>query len=295
MKITLQKEETFTAVAGERTLHGFTRETWHGIDRLLDPQGRELILLDGDVVRGTAALLTALGLITHPGFIRVPRRVIPLKHGQELIVDEFYVAERKACQGTDGKIAHDVALKPWVNITLAEMKKAAADFGYKLLTGKQHLSLALDIAGQDINWTGGKVGEGNIYQGLHRGTVNGAVDGNFESSKSDERRWHQLSTGERIYDFAGHVFEALIDDLYGDANGLLTKESFSANSPYLTVPPYGVQEKGTGYRPSAGCDWSGNALIRGGLWCSVDYAGVFLLYYWYPDDRCDGVGFRCTL
>jgi hypothetical protein len=295
MKITLQKEETFTAVAGERTLHGFTRETWHGIDRLLDPQGRELILLDGDVVRGTAALLTDLGLVRHPSFIRVPRRVIPLKHGQELIVDEFYVAERKAGQGTDGKMAHDVALKPWVNITLAEMKKAAADSGYKLLTGKQHLSLALDIASQDINWTGGKVGEGKIYQGLHRGTVSGPVDGNYESPHADERRWHQLSTGERIYDFAGHVFEALIDDLYGNANGLLTKESFGADSPYLTVPPYGVQEKGTGYRPPAGCDWSSIALFRGGFWCSDGLAGVFSLLYWSPGSRGGYVGFRCTL
>lgn len=293
-KIALHKEETYTLVLGERALHGCTCETWHGFDRLLDPQGRELVLHKGEIVRATETLLADLGL-SKPGFIRVPRRVIPLKNGQELIVEEFRVADRKASKGADGKIAHDLTLKPWVNLTLAEMKKAAADSGYKILTGKQHLSLALDIASQDINWTGGKVGEGKIYQGLHRGTVNGPVDGNYESPNSDERRWHQLSTGERIYDFAGHVFEALIDDLYGDNDGLITRQTFADESPYLTVPPYSSCEKGTGYRPSPGCNWSGGALVRGGDWRSDDDAGVFYLDRWSPDARGGLVGFRCTL
>ena len=53
-------------------------------------------------------------------------------------------------------------------------------------------------------------------------------------------------------------------------------------------------EKGTGWRPSAGRDWSGLALVRGGYWDSVGDAGAFRLNYDWPDLGDDSVGFRCT-
>lgn len=297
MKVQLHEEKTFAAKFGERVLHGLLREQWHGLDRLIDANGRDLILNNGKVVKGHPDLLRELGAISTPpaGFIRVPGGTLKLANGAVHIVPDFYVAQRKASKGDDGKIVIDAGRKPWVNLTFAEMKAAAAAAGQNLMTGSQHLVLALDIAEQDINWTGGKVGEGEIYRGLHRGTVSGPVDGNYTSHHANERRWHQLSTGERIEDFSGLVFEALIDDLYGDDDGLLTEESFASGSPYITAPPFPSCEKGTGYHPSAGADWSGGALVRGGRWLSDDRAGVFRLYYWYPDRRCGFVGFRCTL
>jgi hypothetical protein len=49
-----------------------------------------------------------------------------------------------------------------------------------------------------------------------------------------------------------------------------------------------------GWRPDSACDWSGDALVRGGCWRSGWRAGVFYLYLDWPVSRSDYVGFRCT-
>ena len=53
-------------------------------------------------------------------------------------------------------------------------------------------------------------------------------------------------------------------------------------------------KKGVGWYPKAGADWAGYALFRGGCWGSGSYAGVFYLYYVWPGNEYDYVGFRCT-
>jgi formylglycine-generating enzyme required for sulfatase activity len=116
--------------------------------------------------------------------------------------------------------------------------------------------------------------------------------GTFEPSDPEERRWHQLSNGERIYDFAGNVFTWVFDDVQGDTNGLSGK--ITTDSPSLTTAPYPSTEKGMGYRPDGERDWSGRALVRGGFWGSVSDAGVFYLVSGWPYRRYDHVGFRCT-
>ena len=292
MRVILQQETTFTATFGDRAVYGLARETWHRMDRLTDAQGRELFLFEGKMIDGTPSLLRALGLLkTEPVFIRVLARTLP--NGTH--VPEFYVAQRKASKGDDGKIVIDADRAPWVNINYLDAIKACEATGQKLLTGEQALSIALDIAEQDINWTGGKVGEGVVYQGLHLGTVRGPQVGTYESPHAEERRWHQLSTGERIWDFSGHVFEWMRDTFHGGENGVLPASGLPANSPYLTVPPFPICKQGMGWQPDGARDWSGGALVRGGFWYSGDDAGLFRLLYWYPQRENGVVGFRCTL
>jgi hypothetical protein len=115
----------------------------------------------------------------------------------------------------------------------------------------------------------------------------------YEPSDADERRWHELSNGERIYDFAGHLYSWVFDDVQGDENGLIAK-AFEADSPSLTTAPAKSMENGVGWMPNAGADWSGDALGRGGYFDSGDRAGVFRLNFGWPDDEYDVVGFRCT-
>jgi hypothetical protein len=79
----------------------------------------------------------------------------------------------------------------------------------------------------------------------------------------------------------------------GDARGVIAKP-FAKDSPSITIPFPGEQ-RGQGWTPSAGDNWSGGALIRGGCWNSEADAGVFGLGYVWPGSRSDGVGFRCTL
>jgi formylglycine-generating enzyme required for sulfatase activity len=182
---------------------------------------------------------------------------------------------------------------PWVSINYRDAIKACEAAGFKLVTELQYLAIAFDIAGQDINWTGGKVGEGKIYQGLHKDNVNSAQPGTFESPDANERRWHQLSNGARIYDFAGNAYSWVFDDVQGDEQGIV-KQAFAENSASITTAPFPSMEKGVGWYPDADSDWSGRALLRGGYWGSEGYAGVFRLGSDWPGYDYDYVGFRCT-
>jgi hypothetical protein len=222
-------------------------------------------------------------------FVTVPAITLP----NGLAVSSFQVSQYLCGKGADGLAAITAAAKPWVRINYAEAVLASAAIGCKLITETQYLAIAHDICSQDINWDSGKVGVGSVYQGLHLGTVNEAQAGDFVSDNPRERTWHQLSNGERVYGFAGNAYSWVFDDVQGDAQGLVARR-FAADSPSITTAPCPSMENGMGWRPSAGSNWSGYALARGGYWSDEDYAGVFRLSYGWADNRSDLVGFRCT-
>lgn len=221
-------------------------------------------------------------------FVVVPEVTLP----NGTVVPSFVVG--KYITGREGdQLSISENATPWTRINFHDSKAEAEKAGLKLITELQYLALAHDIANQDINWLGGKVGEGSIFQGLHRGTVYGAQAGTYVSPEETERRWHQLSNGEQVFDFAGNCFTWVFDDVQGNENGIVAK-AFDEQTPSLTTAPYPSRKKGTGWRPDAGDDWSGYALVRGGFWDSDDLAGVFGLDRGDPRDEYGGVGFRCT-
>lgn len=223
-------------------------------------------------------------------FNTIPPTTLP----SGLVVPTFQVARYLCSKGTDGKAAVTREGAPWVRITYAAARQACVDAGFALLTETQALALAIRATQIAGNWTKGKVGEGNVYQGLHAWTVSSAQPATYESKKKKERRWFELEPGgERIFDLAGNAYTWIFDDVQGDADGLVAK-AFAPDSPSISTPPYPKLEKGMGWYPDAGSDWSGSALIRGGCWSSGSDAGVFGLDGGWPGDAYDNVGFRCT-
>lgn len=220
-------------------------------------------------------------------YIIVPEKTLP---GGK-IVPSFRVGKYLSSRGPMGTSVSIPTAKPWVEISYHDAVNAAECNALNLITETQWLAIALDISQQDINWTGGKVGHGSIYQGLHLGNVDEAQASTFEPEES-ERRWHQLSNGKRIYDFAGNAYSWVFDDVQGNDKGLTGK--IAADSISLTTSPHKSCEKGVGYIPDGARDWSGRALVRGGCWDSGSYAGVFLLGDGWPVRGYDDVGFRCT-
>lgn len=217
-----------------------------------------------------------------PGaFITVPETTLPCG----TVVPAFEVSQYHATQRQDGT--------PWVEVNYHDARAAAGRTGLTLITETQWLAIAHNIAQQPINWTSGTVGEGKLFQGMRKGNVFEAQPHSYEPEDADERRWHELSNGERIYDMAGHVFSWVFDDVQGDDHGLIAKP-FSKDSPSFTTSPASSLEKGVGWMPDGGADWSGHALCRGGYWRSDDYAGVFYLSNDWPGYESGGVGFRCT-
>lgn len=220
--------------------------------------------------------------------INVPEIRLP----SGVVVPPFMVGQYYCGQGPDGKATIDPTRKPWVNVNYREARQACAAAGGSLITELQWLAIAHDIATQGINWTGGKVGEGKVYMGLHKGSVDEAQPGTFVSADPEERRWHQLSNGERIYDFAGNCFSLVFDDVQGDETGLTT--IIEAGSISSTTAPFPARESGMGWRPDRVRDCFGGVIIRGGCWFSGVDAGVFYLYNAWPDNRYSSVGFRIT-
>lgn len=236
------------------------------------------------------ALAADLRKLARPAdcFVNVPDITLP----SGIVVPAFRVGQYLSSRDSECKVSINAIDTPWVRINFSESKSACAEIGGALITETQSLAIAHDICGQDINWTGGRVGVGKVYQGIHKGNVSSAQPGTYESDDTDERRWHQLSNGERIYDFAGNCFSWVSDDVQGDENGLTT--IIKSDSPSLTTAPYPSMQNGMGWRPDGERNWSGRALVRGGCWRSGGGAGVFDLNFDYPGVRYDIFGFRCT-
>jgi len=222
-------------------------------------------------------------------FIQVPETTLP----GGVIVPAFSAGQYACTQGDDGKAAVAADSAPWVRINFAEAKAACEKAGYKLITELQWLAIAWNASQQDCNWTKGKVGEGKLFRGIRNGNYSSAQPGNVEPADKKERRWLTLSNGERICDLNGNVFQWVFDDVQGDEAGLIAK-AFDKESPSIATSPYPSEENGMGWRPSAGSNWSGRALIRGGGWGSESLAGAFSLRRGWPYCRYDTVGFRCT-
>lgn len=221
-------------------------------------------------------------------FVTVPESIVAGK-----VVPTFQVGQYLAAAGPSGSVQISATAAPWVNINFADAKSACAASGLALITELQALAIAQDIANQPINWSGGAVGEGHIYQGIHKDNVQRVQAGTYVSPDPDERRWHELSNGERIYDFAGNAFTWVFDDVQGDEDGIVARD-IEAGSPSLATAPAPSMRSGMGWRPTGPAGWSGSALIRGGCFFSGDAAGVFNLDLGWPGYAGVYVGFRCT-
>lgn len=221
-------------------------------------------------------------------FVTVPEVTLP----NGVVVPSFEVGQYFCSKDADGKAAVIATGAPWVRINYAEARAACEVSGFKLLTERQALAIAFNVSQQDANWTGGKVGAGNLIQGLRNDTVDEAQRGEYVPGE-EERRFFVLSNGQTICDVAGNIYSWIFDDVQGDENGLVAR-AFAEDSPSITTAPYPSMDKGMGWYPVAGRDWSGYALLRGGYWVGGGDAGVFDLGDAWPDGRADNVGFRCT-
>jgi hypothetical protein len=232
----------------------------------------------------------ALASTLPPGFVVVPTTLLPCG----ITVPAFAAGRWLAARGPDGRILLSEAAPPWVCIGYHEARLACARAGFRLLTELQALAIAYDIAGQAPNWTGGAVGAGRLFQGLHRGRCAGAQPAWAESPDPLERRWHVLSNGERIHDCAGNAFSWVFDDVQGNPDGIVA-HTFAPGSPTLATAPGASMQQGLGWWPRAGRSWWGRALARGGSWSSQEGAGVFTVVDERPQAARPYVGFRCTL
>jgi hypothetical protein len=223
-------------------------------------------------------------------FVPVPATTLPCG----ITVPAFAVARWLAARGPNGRVLLAEDARPWVHLGYHAARAACRRSGLGLLTELQALAIAHDVARQAANWSGGAVGQGSLYQGLHLGGFRGPQPASVDSLDPRERRWHVLSNGERIHDLAGNAFTWVFDDVQGDAEGVVVR-AFASDSPTVSGAPGEPLQRGLGWWPKAGSSWWGQALARGGAWSSQEGAGVFTVVDERPRTERPYIGFRCTL
>ena len=230
---------------------------------------------------------------------------------------DFYVQKYEA-KNVAGVPTSEPAGTPWVSITQTDAKRycTALGAGYHLLTMEEAQTISRNIENIGWNWTGGVVGSGGLWRGHSDNVppnslaadVTAAPDddpyvGTGNVTSSIERRVHQLSSGQYIWDWSGNVWEWVDMTCEGgtgiglwDATAAYQEWNVVALADYEKVRagPAGaytsLQNAGQYY----GCTVIANAVFRGGYWGADAAAGVFAFSAAYaPSSVSAGFGFRC--
>jgi len=227
-------------------------------------------------------------------FIRVPEVHLPCG----IVVPTFEASTFLCSQAPDSRVPRAASLAwltPWVRVSYWEALAACRASGWSLITERQWLAIAHDAAGQNCNWTGGKVGLGKLKQGLRKRSILSPASGMYQPDDKSEARWKTLSNGQKLCDFGGNAWSWVYDDIQGGQEGVTGV--VEPDSPSVTTAPCDPRADGMGIFPKAGSArlvWDDRGLIRGGGCCSGKDAGAFALYAALLNGQYAMVGFRAT-
>lgn len=235
--------------------------------------------------------------------------------------------------------------RPWREISrdqaISECQSLGA--GFDLITNDEWQTIARNIELQSNNWEEGVVGGVSTGNGgtnnnrLNRGHADGTPNEPLAANASDtqgcegtgqtcsggtggdwnlEKRTHNLSNGEVIWDIGGNVWEWVKDDStnsygtisyisqitaithpnnYSLSGGTTTtarnaKDQFGPLGDYTSLSSGDYGGLGYGYLNSAA-----GAVLRGGSWVNNTRSGVFSAYlYFGPSYSYNAFGFRCV-
>lgn len=227
-------------------------------------------------------------------FIHVPETHLPCG----IVVPPFEASQFLCSKAPDSRVPRAASLAsktPWVRISYLTALAACRAAGWSLITERQWLAIAHDAAGQNCNWTGGKVGLGKLKQGLRKRSILSPASGMYQPDDKSEARWKTLSNGQKLCDFGGNAWSWVYDDIQGGQEGVTGV--VEPDSPSVTTAPCDPRADGMGIFPKAGSArlvWDDRGLIRGGGCCSGKDAGAFALYAALLNFQYAMVGFRAT-
>lgn len=126
----------------------------------------------------------------------VPRTT--LRDGTD--VPSFKTSKYLCGRGEDGLIVNHSLTVPILKTCFRDADILCNHVGATVMTEDQREAIATNVIQQGINWRSGRAGSGRIYR-----NANGSADPDFETTyfyAHGIRRWHELSNGERIFDFS---------------------------------------------------------------------------------------------
>lgn len=224
--------------------------------------------------------------------------------------------------------------RPWVRIAqngpTYDALEACIDagslvgFNTHLITNNEWMTIARNAEVQNVNWTGGSVGNGSLFRGNSDG-IPASMDGTDNLSGINTRGL-TLSNGSVVWDMAGNVYDwvdatnmrkdqPVAWDGVTDASGSGWSELASGSSSryiknYKTGSP--LQQKDVGpsnlsynsnqgvgrlyhYSDASDSNTTEYGFLRGSGWNNSRNAGVFSLHLMgAPMTTFEGFGFRCA-
>jgi len=228
---------------------------------------------------------------------------------------DFWVQKYEA-KNVGGVPTAQAAGLPWVSVTQTGAKTAceALGPGYHLLTLPEALTISRNIENNAWNWDGGAVGIGGLWRGHGDGTPNNSLEADVTGDPDDdyyigtgnvtpsiERRVHQISSTQYIWDWSGNVWEWLdMTCTAGTGSGYWYNSSVEWSDANLSdyekvrAGPAGAYTSAQNAGMYFGCTATGNAVLRGGRWISGAGSGVFTFNAGLAPSSWDaGIGFRC--
>jgi len=243
---------------------------------------------------------------------------------------DFCVMKYEAKSGPGGATSKPLGLPMRGLVAFSEAVAMCKSLGpgYALINNSEWMTIATNIANVANNWDGGVVGTNAINRG-HTDNIPAAPlaadvsDVNACSGTGQacdntvtwdsQRRTHELSNGNYIWDFAGNVWEWVDMFIYeGKIGGLASFQEISlysaadntdhmtitnirpvnANHPFWNDAWNSTEGMGTYYSSTQGGGGSG---LRGGNWTLAANVGIFaLMLDIVPAGANAAFGFRCV-
>ncbi len=231
---------------------------------------------------------------------------------------QFCVAKYEMKNNGYGAITSTATGTPKVSISRTTARSACQNLGasYDMISNDQWQTIARNIAGTASNWSTGVVASGELNRG-HSDTspanslaavaddndpCNGTGQTCSSSTWDSQRRTHQLSNGNVIWDFAGNVWEWVTNDsnVSNGADGYIStmsggdirQTSYGAASSTICASPGSSPYCGMG---SGSFNFTSGAIFRGSNWAVGVSSGVFSTNLAGASTLIDtGVGFRCV-
>jgi len=243
---------------------------------------------------------------------------------------DFCVMKYEAKSGPGGATSKPLGLPMRGVIAFSEAYSLCKNLGpgYALINNSEWMTIATNIANVSNNWNGGVVGTNSINRGHSDNApaaplAADAIDINACSGTGQacdntttwdsQRRTHELSNGNYIWDFAGNIWEWVDMFIYEskiDATAAFTEISaYTAadNTDHMTIIDLRPLNANHGFwndawnstegmgRYYAGTNGSGGVALRGGTWSHGLTAGVFeLALNQTPSNTFTYAGFRCV-
>lgn len=260
---------------------------------------------------------------------KCPEGMVMVPSHKGYVRTTFCVAKYEMKRDKEGRAVSAPDALPWVRINRLEAQTKCQEkgMGFDLISNDEWQALASNIESVAHNWARGQRGH---EKGISRGHSDGIPDKALEASADDnqscqgtqqhctstlwhsQRRTHQLSNGEVIWDLSGNVWEWVKDSnahKYGEDAYLwqVTSETHphkyvlgrgpkrSAKEQFGPREIYSFRRKDSGGLGYGTLSSRAGTIRRGGDWDNVDKTGIFSVNLnRSPMGDNPVTGFRCV-